>query len=135
MFKNISLKNVLSRSRLLFLAVSLSVGAFLAACSGGKGPQSLGKAIPTDVREVTLQQLLSHPDDFNNQKVVIRGHVSGQCASFCEFFLKDGGEAVTIYPQGYKLPKLTIGQKSVVYAEITTGDERVVVSALGVQFE
>ena len=65
----------------------------------------------------------------------MRGVVTGQCASLCEFFMLDGAETATIFPQGFKFPKLDKGSSVTIYALITSGEENVVISALGLRTE
>jgi hypothetical protein len=61
--------------------------------------------------------------------------VSGQCPSLCEFFYKEGVHKATIFPHGYKFPKLKTGRPVTVYAQVTHGSENVVFSALGVRID
>jgi hypothetical protein len=104
----------------------------LAGCS--KKSVSLGKEIPAGVETVKLVDLLASPAAWNGKTVIVKGNVSSQCASLCDFTLKDGASVVTVFPDGYSLPKLEIGRSADVYAQITSGEERVVVSALGIKF-
>jgi len=113
------------------IAVLLSLLTVM-GCS--KSSSSLGGEIPKDAEKVVLKDLLSEPSKWNGKKVLLHGVVSGQCGSLCDFNLKDGSSVVTVFPEGYELPKLEIGRMADVYAMITAGDERVVVSAIGIKF-
>ncbi|NLD99850.1 MAG: hypothetical protein GX640_08240 [Fibrobacter sp.] len=106
---------------------------FLLGCKSGG--TRLGQAIPKNIQQSRLSDILREPASFNGKSVVVKGIISGQCPSLCEFFLKDGAHHVTIFPQGYKLPKLQTGKKVTVLATVTTGDENVILSALGIQTE
>ncbi len=114
----------------LFFAVVL----VFSGCKGGGG-LSLGQEIPSDIKATKLSEILAQPSSYNGKKVVMSGIVSGQCPSFCEFFFKEGANQVTIFPQGYKFPKLESGKKVTIYASITSGEENVVFSALGIRIE
>ena len=76
-----------------------------------------------------------NPAEYNGKNIVLKGTISGQCASLCEFFFKDGAHKATIFPLGYKFPKLPSGRPVTVYAQITSGKENVVVSALGLKVD
>jgi hypothetical protein len=121
---------VLMGALVVSVALVLSVG-----CSDvGAGPR-LGVKIPADKGVVELSAIMQNPQQYNGKQVVMKGVISGQCASLCEFFFKDGVHKATIYPQGYAFPKLTVGKPVTVYAQVTAGEEQVVFSALGVAVE
>lgn len=111
----------------LILAVLTSAG-----CNSGK---SCGAGIPEDAKLTTLAEITASPDRYHGKKVLLRGLVSGQCASLCEFYYQEGKETVEIYPSGFKLPKLEKGRRVSVYAQVTSGTERVVITALGLRLE
>ncbi len=115
----------------VFLAVIVTL--IIVGCSGKSGSKQLGVAAPSDVPRVTLKQVTSEPAAFDGKNVVMEGIVSGQCASLCEFTYKEGTDAVVIFPQGFKLPKLQTGSKVRMHAQISKGEERVVISALGLE--
>ncbi len=116
----------------LLLTVLASAVAVVGCNSGGK---RLGAAIPADAVEEKLSTVLANPGDYNGKTVLLKGVVSGQCASLCEFFFKDGVHTATVFPQGYKLPKLETGKRVSVLAQVTAGAENVVLSAVGLQME
>ena len=103
-------------------------------CGKGKGTQ-LGADIPPQAPMVSLSDILKSPGEYHGKKVVMKGIVSGQCPSLCEFFFTDGAHKVTMYPHGYSFPKLETGRRVTIYAEITSGTGQVVFSALGVKLE
>ncbi|MFW5785252.1 MAG: hypothetical protein ACOCW1_03615 [Chitinispirillaceae bacterium] len=117
----------------LFYIISFTAIAVLLSFCGSSKSESMGTEIPKDSKVVKLADVLAAPDDFHDQNVVMEGIVSGQCASLCEFMYKEGAEVVEIFPKGFTLPKLKIGSKVRMYAQITSGSERVVVSALGLE--
>jgi hypothetical protein len=79
--------------------------------------------------------VLENPADYNGSRIVMNGVVSGQCASLCEFFLLDGAHTATTYPQGFSFPRLERGRNVTIYALVTSGEEKVVISALGLRME
>ena len=95
------------------------------------GNLQLGMEIPDDLEVTPLAAILEDPAAYNGKSVVMEGTISGQCPALCEFFFSDAAHTVTVWPQGYKFPKLETGKKVTVYANVTSGDEQVVVSALG----
>ncbi len=116
----------------LFTLILFSVLVF-SGCKNAGGIR-LGQEIPADIKPTKLTEILAQPASYNGKTVVVNGIISGQCPSFCEFFFKEGANQVTIFPQGFKLPKLETGKKVTVYANITSG-ENVVFSALGIRTE
>jgi len=100
-----------------------------------KSGLQLGESIPSDIEAIKLSEILAKPRDYHGKAVVFKGIITGQCASLCEFFMRDGTEKATIFPYGYKFPKLERNKPVTVYAQVTSGDANVVFSALGVQVE
>lgn len=124
---------LLSRSvvGLSIMVAAMAVVACMTGCSKDQGTR-LGVDIPRDAKVVKLASVVENPADYNGKNVVMNGIIAGQCPSLCEFFFKDGVHKATIFPQGYKFPKLTSGKPVTVYAQVTAGEQRVVFSALGV---
>ncbi len=130
-------------TRLISTIHAISTGVLIAAVllaygcgdSAGNSDRRFGVEIPSDQPVVELASVLENPADFNGRNVVMRGIVSGQCVSLCEFFLLDGAHSATIYPQGFEFPKLERGGKVTIYALVTSGEENVVISALGLRTE
>ncbi|MBD3243646.1 MAG: hypothetical protein GF331_23855 [Chitinivibrionales bacterium] len=117
------------------IVVAVMAGvAFVAGCGKDEGTK-LGADIPRDAAVVELASIVERPAEYNGKTVVMRGVIAGQCASLCEFFFKDGVHRATIFPQGYKFPKLPAGKPVTVYAQVTSGEEHVVFSALGIHVE
>ncbi|MCU0609584.1 MAG: hypothetical protein MUF22_07445 [Chitinispirillaceae bacterium] len=106
----------------------------IAGCTDA-GSKPLGQAIPADAQIATLAEIKASPADFNHKKVVMKGIVSAQCPSLCEFTYKEGTQAAIVFPQGFKFPKLKTNRPVTLYAEITSGPENIVVSALGMRME
>jgi hypothetical protein len=123
-----------ARNRIFFSHVLLAVVFLLVAIASGcqkSGGVKLGVDIPRDVAVTKLAAVLEDPAAYDGKSIVMKGIVSGQCASFCEFYFSDGPHTVTIFPQGYQFPKLEKGKSVTVYTRITSGAEQVAVSALG----
>lgn len=117
------------------LLIALCAGLFVAALlfSGCSKSKTLGEEIPSDIKVLPLETVLSNPETYNGQKVVLKGIISGQCPSLCEFFYKEKGTTVTVFPKGYKFPKLESGVPVTVYAEVASGPEQTILSALGIK--
>lgn len=108
--------------------------AFIMSCTREKGTQS-GTKIPANHTIEKLADITADPKAYNGKTVVIKGIISGQCPSLCEFFYSEGTHRATIFPQGFKFPKLPVGKPVTVFAEVTAGDENIVFSALGIAVE
>ncbi len=119
-------------SCLLFATVVIASGCGESAPGSGKAS---GVEIPSDQPVVELASVLENPEEFDGKRIVMRGIVNGQCASLCEFFLLDGAHTATVYPQGFSFPKLARGSTVTIFALITSGEENVVISALGLRTE
>ncbi len=93
----------------------------------------LGTAAPSNAPQARLAAILADPARYHEKSVVLRGTVSAQCASLCEFTFQDGPHKSLIYPQGFKLPKLKKGEPVRLYARVTAGERNVVLTALGLE--
>jgi len=123
---------MLTLKKISLISLLIVAAIIVAGCS--KKSASLGKEIPSGAENVKLADLLTNSANWNGKTILIKGNVSSQCASLCDFTLKDGASVVTVFPDGYSLPKLNIGRSAEVYAQITSGEERVIVSAIGIKF-
>lgn len=101
--------------------------------SGADAGFRLGIDIPENEPVVKLASVLENPSEYHGKTIVIKGIVSGQCASLCEFFFQDGVHKATIYPQGFKFPKLERGKNVTIYTQVISGEGKVVFSALGLK--
>jgi hypothetical protein len=116
-------------------AVLFATAVFAFGCGDstpGSGRQ-FGVEIPSDQPVVRLATLLEDPASYDGKRIVMRGVVSGQCASLCDFSLLDGKETATVYPQGFEVVRFEKNTSVTIYAEITNGEENVVISALGLR--
>ncbi|MBU4055511.1 MAG: hypothetical protein KKA41_14195 [Proteobacteria bacterium] len=95
----------------------------------------LGVDIPTTEPLVGLASVMGNPAEYDGKAIVMKGFVSGQCASLCEFMFRDGMHTATIYPQGFKFPKLKKGKPVTIYTQVISGEGQVVFSALGLKME
>ena len=119
-------------SLVLFATVVIATGCGKSDPGSGK---KFGVDIPSDQPVVKLATLLEDPASFDGKRIVMRGVVSGQCASLCELFLLDGKDTATIYPQGFDIVRFEKNTSVTIYAQITNGEENVVISALGLRTE
>ncbi len=106
----------------------------ISGCGNAKG-KVLGTTIPKEEPAVSLSDILDNPTKYDGKSFVMKGTLSGQCAALCDFTFRDGNRTATIYPQGFKPPKISIGQKVTVYAQATVGPEKVVLSAIGMALD
>lgn len=117
-----------------FFVVYLTV-VFGIAVNESQAQMRLGVAIPESEPVVRLESVINHPADYDGKNIVMKGVVAGQCAALCEFFFRDGVHSATIYPQGFKFPRLQRGSTVTIYAQVISGWGQVVFSALGVQMD
>lgn len=115
--------------------VMLSASTIGCSLFGTDAGMHLGVEIPENEPAVKLASVMENPSGYSNKPVVIKGRVAGQCAALCEFFFQDGIQTVTIYPQGFKLPKLDRGKNVTIYTQVVSGEGQVVFSALGLKIE
>ena len=122
--------------RVIVFVVVLGLAA-IAGCNSSESDAGLrlGVAIPENEPVVKLASVMDNPSEYNGKSIVMKGIVSGQCPSFCEFFFKDGVHTATIYPQGFKFPKLEQGKPVTIYSQVISGEGQVVFSALGLKME
>jgi hypothetical protein len=118
-------------SRLIFGSAIVLSTFFVTGCKNS----NLGVAIPKDAPLVKMSTVIANPTDYHGKKILMKGIVSSQCPSLCEFVFKDGMNNTTIFPQGFKIPKIETGKKVSVYAQVTKGQEQVVFSAIGLKLE
>ena len=114
----------------LFIHTIIGVSLFSGCGSSGSG--DFGLEIPDDVAMVNIQEVLDAPDKYSGQRVKLTGNISTCCPSGCNFTLQDGAFKTIIFPQGYKLDPKSAGKRATVYAEITSGEENVVLTAMGI---
>lgn len=117
----------------IILTVCLIMVVFCCPAAESEAKMNLGVDIPETEPVVKLATVLENPEKFNGKKIVMKGIVSGQCAALCEFFFKDDIHSATIYPQGFKFPRLEVGKPVTIYTEVIKGEERIVFSALGIK--
>jgi hypothetical protein len=95
----------------------------------------LGEDIPRGVPAVKLADVLADPAGFNDTGVVLQGVVASQCSTLCHFNFQDGVHSVTVYPQGFKLPRLPRGRGVTLFAHVYSGEGQVAFSVLGLHME
>lgn len=129
------MKPVIKPTHPAFLVFAVWLAVMIPGCtvSESEAKLLLGVAIPETEPVVKLAAVLENPDEFNGKKIVMKGMVSGQCAALCEFFFKDGIHSATIFPQGFKFPKLAVGEPVTIYTEVIKGEGQIVFSALGLK--
>jgi len=100
-----------------------------------EGTQNFGVDVPANLKPVKLGEVLENPTQYNGKQVLMKGVISGQCASLCELFIRDGAHQATFFAEGFKYPKLESEKPVSIYVNITSGPENVVFSALGLRVE
>lgn len=70
----------------LFIAAVMTAGVLL-SCS--KGKETIGQPIDSLAKVVRLQEVLSNPQAYDGQTLVIEGNFSGVCCA-SDFIFKDG---------------------------------------------
>lgn len=87
--------------------------------------------IPAGIEVIKLADIIANPQNYDGKKIILEGTASSVCASGCDFIFQEGPNTISIQPKGFRIPKLKIGQPVKVYAEIKSGTERIVITALG----
>lgn len=113
--------------------IFLSILFLLFSCNQISKIKKIGMEIPDGLEVTKLSDILSNPLKYNGNKVLLEGTVVSVCASGCDFVYQEGNKTVEIYPNNFKVVGLKNGQQVRVYAEIQSGKERIVVSALGME--
>ncbi|MDY0162231.1 hypothetical protein [Desulfobotulus sp.] len=116
-----------------FLLFVLLVSGFAVQRVGAQ--VQLGLEIPEGAPVIRLQSVFQDPSIYDGKVLVMKGFVASQCPALCDFTFRDGVHTATIFSQGFKFPKLQRGKAITVYAQVITGKERVVFSALGLKME
>ena len=123
------------------IAVNLACAFFACAslsamgCGGQEKGLRLGEQVPVNLSVVKLADVLAAPAGYHGQKIVLEGSVLTQCPSLCFFNFQDGPKNVTVYPKGFKLPKLERGKPVTIYVEVIKGEGQIVFSLLGLEME
>lgn len=125
------LKNTI-RTVCVLCAVALVIGCSSPDAQSGV---RLGEDIPEGAPIVKLADVLADPAAFNDARAVLKGVVASQCSSLCHFNFQDGVHSVTVYPQGFKLPRLGRGKNVTLYTQIFSGEGGVAFSVLGLRME
>lgn len=110
-------------------------GILVVSASPVRAELRLGVDIPAAEPVVGLASVMENPAGYDGKTIVMKGMVSGQCAALCEFLFRDGMHTATIYPQGFKFPKLRKGKPVTLYTQVISGEGQVVFSALGLKME
>lgn len=98
------------------------------SCSGGK---SVGTPAPNSEPLTSLSALLENPAEYHNKTIVMKGVLSAQCASLCDFTYTEKGKSVSIDTRDAKPSKLKVGTPMRVTAKIHSGKEQVIFTAVG----
>ncbi len=75
------------KNRFVFCFAALMTAAVLWGCS--KGKETIGQPIDPQAKVVRLQEVLSNPQAYDGQTLVIEGNFSGVCCA-SDFIYKDG---------------------------------------------
>jgi hypothetical protein len=111
----------------------MMVMAFGGTISAAAAGERLGQEIPENASVVNLVSVVENPADYDGKTIVLKGTVSSICASRCHFIFQDGVHTVSVYPRGFKLPKMKRGDAVTVYAEVIAGEGQTVYTALGME--
>ncbi|HPH04197.1 MAG TPA: hypothetical protein PK297_14690 [Spirochaetota bacterium] len=114
------------------LSTALLTGALLllAACSSG---EVIGTPAPAETVPTALSDILERPADFEGKTVVLRGQLSAQCKSLCDFTYTEKSRSATVFMGDLKPPRIRQGQQLRVTAKIHKGNEQVVLTATGLE--
>lgn len=128
-------RSIIIRSIICFALPFLALQIFACNISGADAGLRLGVEIPENEPVVKLASVMENPSEYHGKNIVMKGIVSGQCASLCEFSFQDGVQTATIFPQGFKFPKLERGKNVTIYTQVISGEGQIVFSALGLKME
>jgi len=117
-----------------FILTALVI-AIVTGCDAAKARYTsrAGTAIPAEITVTKLADILKSPQRFKDTKVLLSGIIAGICPSLCDLTYQEAKDTVMVYPAGFKLPKSKKGQAVRIYGEVKTGEERIFISALGVE--
>jgi hypothetical protein len=118
-----------------FSIIAIALVTFGIHVSEARAELRLGAEIPETEPVVRLESVIQTPAEYDGKTIVMKGMVSGQCAALCEFFFRDGIHTATIYPQGFKFPKLKKNKPVTIYTQVISGEGQVVFSAIGLKME
>jgi hypothetical protein len=116
--------------KLGFGAVVICAMMGLTACSGNR---TVGQPAAADVTPTPLAEILASPEAFDGQTVVLKGILTGQCASLCDFTYTEGRQSVTVFMGSVKAPRIPVGRPVRVTASVHHGESQVVLTALGLE--
>lgn len=111
------------------LAITMVLAMLTIGC--GKNEQKFGEAPSSGTKKVSLSQVLESPDQFHQKDITLQGIVDGQCGSRCEFFYREGNDAIPIYMGSIEAPIITKGTPVTVTASVHKGNEKVILTAKG----
>jgi hypothetical protein len=86
--------------------------------------------IPKNMEITKLSDILRNPADYHNKKVLLQGFVVSVCESGCHIVYQEEKNTIEIYPKGFKFSRMKKGTPIKVYAEVTAGKERAIISVL-----
>ncbi|MFQ3675042.1 MAG: hypothetical protein SNJ64_00685 [Endomicrobiia bacterium] len=95
----------------------------------GCGKQKSDNDIIKNTPVTKLSEILSAPEKYHGQKVLLNGFVSSVCTSGCDILYQEGKDTIEIYASKFKFPKMKSGKPIKIYAEVIKG-ERIIISAL-----
>jgi hypothetical protein len=103
---------------------------FITACSTGG---TVGTPAPVDVAPTPLADVLAQPADFDGRTIVLRGILSTQCSSLCDFSFTEKTQSVTIFMGALKPPRINPGQPLRVTTQVHNGEKQVVFTTIGLE--
>jgi uncharacterized protein YdeI (BOF family) len=115
----------------VWLSIILVAAACAAAGCGGR--KAVGTPAKADTEATPLASIMEAPEAYDGQTVVLKGVLSAQCPSLCDFTYAEGNQSVTVYTGEPKPPKVQPGQPVRVTALVHKGKEQVVFTARGLE--
>jgi len=96
-----------SSSLMVFAAFILS-SLILGGCGSKKGETQFGE-IPSNLQVTNIDDIVSRPQEYQDQDVAIEGKIVQECPTGCWFNLQDatGVIYVDINPSGFAIPQYT----------------------------
>jgi len=103
----------------------------LAAAGCSRKAGEVGKA--GEIPEVKLASLLADPGAYNGRQVLLKGNVESVCPSGCDMVYREGPDSVTLFPRGFKIPKMKKGKPVDAYVDIVVGKKNTVYTLLRIE--
>lgn len=114
------------------IGMALLAGVML-ALAGCDATTTVGTPARSDTPATPLAEVLAAPEKYDGQTVVLKGVLTAQCASRCDFTYTEGNRSITIFTEDPKPPKIQAGQPIHVTAKVHNGESQVILTATGLE--